>query len=135
MELRDQVDLWSTQVEIADTPNNRLEIANTPNNGHANLLDNDTSPKQAMWEKILMDYTSSNHPSHIAWVPPDGSKPPLGIQGAIAMRHHLITSTLFHVAVAHCFDVDYSDHFCPGAEDVTICLCTSNPRSIYCAAI
>jgi hypothetical protein len=65
MELRDQVDLWSTQVEIADTPNNRPEIANTPNNGHANLLDDDTSPKQAMWEKILTDYTSSNHPSHI----------------------------------------------------------------------
>ena len=53
-------------MEIANTSNNGPEIANTPNNGHANLLDNDTSPKQAMWEKILMDYTSSNHPSHIA---------------------------------------------------------------------
>jgi len=130
-ELRDQAELWSAQMEIANTPNNGQKIADTPNNRHTNLLDDDTPPKQAMWEKILVDYTSSNHPSYIACMPPDGNKPPPGIQGAIAMRHRLITSTLFHFTVAHCFDADYSDHFRPGAEDVTICPCTSNPLSTH----
>jgi hypothetical protein len=85
MELRDQVELWSAQMEITDTSNNGLKIANTPNNRHINPLDDDTPPKQAMWEKILTDYTPSNHPSHIACMPPDGNKPPPGIQGTIAM--------------------------------------------------
>ena len=83
-ELKDQADLWSAQTEIAETPNNRLEIADTPNNRQSNLLDDDTPPKQVMWEKILADYSPSNHPSHIACAPPDGNKPPPGIQGAIA---------------------------------------------------
>ena len=133
-EIRDQAELWSTQTEIANTPNNGQEIADTPNNRHTNLSD-DTPPKQAMWEKILADYTPSNHPSHIACAPPDSNKPPPGIQGTIAMRHRLITSTLFRFAVAHCFDADYSDRFCPGAEDVTICLRTSNPCSTHSVTV
>jgi hypothetical protein len=47
------------------------------------------------------------------------------------MRHRLITSTLFRLAVAHCFDADYSDRFRPGAEDVTTCPCSSNPQSTH----
>jgi len=129
MELRDQADLWSAQTEIADTLNNGPEIADTPNNRHPILLDVDTPPKQVMWERILADYTPSNHLSHIACAPPDGNKPPPGIQGAIAMRHHLITSTIFRLAIAHCFDADYSDRFHPGANDVTTCPCSSNPWS------
>jgi hypothetical protein len=134
MELREQADLWSAQAEIADTPNNGPEIADTPNNGHdghVTLLDNDTPPKQVTWEQILMDYTPSNHPSHIAYVPPEGNKPPPGIQGTIAMRHRLVTSTLFRLAIAHCFDADYSDRFHPNANDITICPCSSNPRSAH----
>jgi hypothetical protein len=130
-ELRDQADLWSAQAEIADTPNNRPEIAKTPNNRHITLLDDDTPPKQVMWEQILMDYTPSNHPSHIACAPPDGNKPPSGIQGTITIHHCLVTSTLFRVAVTHCFDADYSDCFCPGAEDITTCPCSSNPQSAH----
>jgi hypothetical protein len=76
MELKDQVEQWSTQTEIADTSNNGQEIADTPNNGHPNLLDDDTPPKQVMWEKILADYSPSNHPSHIAYAPHDGNNPP-----------------------------------------------------------
>ena len=53
--------------------------------------------------------------------------PPPGIQGAIAMQNWLITSTLFCFAVAHCFNVDYLDRFCPGVDDVTICPCANNP--------
>ena len=62
-----------------------LEIANTPNNGQPSLLNDDTPPKQVMWEKILADYSPSNHPSQLTCAPPDGNKPPSGIQGAIAM--------------------------------------------------
>jgi hypothetical protein len=131
MELRDQADLWSTQVEIADTSNNGLEIADTSNNWHTNPLNDDTPPKQVMWEKILADYTPSNHPSHIACMPSDGNNPPLGIQGAIAMRHRLITSTLFHFAVAHCFNADYLDHFRLSAEDVTTCPYANNPHHTH----
>jgi hypothetical protein len=109
-------------------PNNGPEIAETPNNRHVTLPDDDTPPKQAMWEQILTDYTPSNHPSHIACAPPDGNKPPPGIQGAIAMRHRLVTSTIFRFAVAHCFDADYSDRFRPSADDITTCPCSSNSR-------
>jgi hypothetical protein len=61
-ELRDQATQWS---------NRQVEIADTPNNGHPPILDNNASPKQVMWERVLTDYTPSNHPSHIACAPPD----------------------------------------------------------------
>jgi hypothetical protein len=73
MELKDQADLWSAQAETADTPNNGPEIADTPTNRCANLFNDDTPPKQAMWEKILMDYTPSDHPSHIVSPPRPGT--------------------------------------------------------------
>jgi hypothetical protein len=86
MELKEQAEQqWSAQAEIADASNNGQEIANTSNNGLTNLLDDNTPPKQVMWEKILMDYSPSNHPSHIACPPADRNKPPLGIQEATAM--------------------------------------------------
>jgi hypothetical protein len=94
-ELWDQAEQWSNhQVEIADTPNNGHPITIT-------VLDDNTPPKQAMWERVLADYTPSNHPSHIACAPPDGNKPPPGIRGAITLRNRLILSTIFRFVVAH----------------------------------
>ena len=75
-ELREQAEQWSIR---------QVEIADTPNNGHPTVLDDDTPPKQAMWERVLADYNPSNHPSHIACAPPDGNKTPLSIQGAISV--------------------------------------------------
>ena len=80
-------------------------------------------PKQAMWACIQRDYTLSNHLSHIACTPPDSNKPPPAIQAAIAHCNRLISSTIFHFAVAHCFDTDYSDRFWQGANDITACPC------------
>jgi hypothetical protein len=81
-------------------------------------------PKAAMWTRIQWDYTPSNHPSHITCAPPDGNKPPPAIRAAIAHRNCLISSTIFHFAVTHCFNTDYSNHFQHGANDVTECPCS-----------
>jgi len=82
-------------------------------------------PKVAMWACIRRDYTPSNHPSHIACTTPDGNKPPPAIQAAIAHRNRLISSTIFCLTIAHCFDADYSNRFQPGTNDPTECPCNS----------
>jgi hypothetical protein len=76
-----------------------------------------------MWAHIQQDYTPSNRPSHIACTPPDSNKPPPAIRAAITHRNRLISSTIFHFAVAHCFNADYSNCFQRRANDTTECLC------------
>jgi hypothetical protein len=80
-------------------------------------------PKAAMWAHIQWDFSLSTHLSHIACAPPDGNKPLPAIWAAIAHQNHLISSTIFRFAVAHCFDADYSDRFQRGANDTTACPC------------
>jgi hypothetical protein len=75
-----------------------------------------TTPKDKMWAKIQVDYTLSNHPSYITCKPPKGNSLPPTIQAAVNSSNHLITFTIFCFAVSHCFDADYSDHFCPCAH-------------------
>ena len=41
------------------------------------------TPKQAMWDQILADYTPSTHPAHIACTPPvDSTLPPATLAAA-----------------------------------------------------
>ncbi len=91
-----------------------------------------TTPKDKMWAKIRADYTPSNHPSHIACKPPAGNSLPPTIQATVDSSNHLITSTIFHFTVSHCFDADYSDHFHPHADNLTICPCELRPRGCTC---
>jgi len=46
----------------------------------------DTSPKDAMWAHLLVDYTPSDHPSHIACAPPNPSALPPAI--TVALETH-----------------------------------------------
>src|SRR5216683_4335427 len=85
------------------------------------------TPHTTMWAKIYMDYTHSTHPSHIACTPPVNRTPPPAIRAAAASHSCLISSTIFHFAVAHCFDIDYSDQFHPSTTNATTCPCTSTP--------
>ena len=84
-------------------------------------------PRLTMWEKICVDYTPSTHPSHIACTTPTDSTPPPAICVAAASYSRLISSTIFRLAVAHCFDANYSDRFHPNTDDVTTCPCTTTP--------
>ena len=86
------------------------------------------TPKEEMWAKIRVDYTPSNHPSHIACKPPAGNSLPPAIQAAVDSSNRLITSTIFRFVTAQCFDADYSDRFRPQADDHTICPCEHRPR-------
>ncbi len=84
-------------------------------------------PHTAMWAKIHEDYTPSTHPSHITCtLLVDGTPPPV-ILMAMTSCSHLVSSTIFCLTVTHCFDADYSDWFCPRADDVTTCPYTHSP--------
>src|SRR6266851_2972838 len=74
-----------------------------------------------------MDYIPSDHPSYIVCTLPTNNTLPLAILAAVASPSQLISSTIFYFAVAHCFDIDYSDQFQPGTNDVTTCPCTTIP--------
>jgi hypothetical protein len=84
------------------------------------LLD-DTHPKQAAWNTFLEDYTLSDHPSAAACTPP-----PM-ISTALAFGNRVILSTIFRLITRHYFDTDYSDWFCPSANDNTQCPCARPP--------
>ncbi len=67
-------------------------------------------------------------PSHIACTPPTNSTLPPAIQAAATLHSHLLSSTIFRLVVAHCFDANYSNRFCPTADDITTCPCASHPQ-------
>ena len=88
------------------------------------------TPKRAMWDTYTADYTPSNHPSHVACSPPHDATLPPAILAAAAHENRLISTTIVRFATGHCFDTDYSERFHPGADDLTLCPCsTKDPPS------
>jgi hypothetical protein len=63
------------------------------------------TPKKAMWDSILTNYTPLNHPSHIACTPSVNPSLPPTILAVTQSGNHLISSTIFCLATGHCFDV------------------------------
>jgi len=86
-----------------------------------------TIPKQAMWDKLKVDYIPSPHPSHITCQAPNHNRPSPMMQAVAEFNSCLISTTIPCLAVAHCFDTDYSNHFQPAANDETTCPCTHIP--------
>jgi len=105
-------------VEIRDLVE-KMDAQNSPE---------DTFPKDAMWAHLLVDYTPSNHPSHIAYAPPNPLALPPAITAVLKTQNQLMVSTMFQLTVTHCFDADYSEHFHPTAGDYTICPCEDRPH-------
>jgi hypothetical protein len=86
----------------------------------------DIYPKQVAWNAFLADYTPSNHLSTVACtLPADNTLPP-AISAATAFRNRSISSTVFCLITRHCFDADYSDCFCPSANDNMLCPCVES---------
>ena len=88
----------------------------------SDVLPGDTLPRDTMWEHIVRaDYTPTNHPAHIACTEPERDVLLPAIQAAVDTKNHLVMSTIFRLAVAHCFDADYSVRFRPGVGDHIAC--------------
>jgi hypothetical protein len=128
---------------LRSVPSSTIELCSFPwawtgsswHNSHCHIVKthppspitlNDLQPQHAAWKKFLDDYTPSNHPSFAACTPLVNKKPPPAILAAISSGNHLISSTIFRLTTGHCFNADYSNRFCPSANDNTECLCMAN---------
>ncbi len=110
-----KADLWTMEPDLA-------ALAATP---IPPLL---REPHAVMWEKLHVDYIPSNHPSHIICTLPTDPTLLLAILATAKCQNRLISSTIFWFAVAHCFNTDYSNKFCPRVDDHTTCPCVDLPR-------
>jgi hypothetical protein len=86
------------------------------------------TPKEAMWTHIWANYIPSDQPSHMACVIPNGNALAPAVKAAVAKRSCCLTSLICQLCTGHCFDANYSDTFCAGANDNTTCPCTHVPR-------
>ena len=85
-------------------------------------------PNLKVFDSWKSEYLSNHHTYTSApWIscePPEDSKPPPFIQGALSLKQRRILSAAIQLTTRHGFHADYSDKFRPDAGDVTACPCS-----------
>jgi hypothetical protein len=89
-----------------------------------------TTPKNAMWKAIVVDYMLFSKSSYTACTPPVGNPPTPALIATAKTQSQLIFSTIAWLATRHCFDATYLSCFHPNADNTLMCPC----KTLACGA-
>ena len=83
------------------------------------------NPKSLLLAEWQEDYISTNRSANYwqSTICPDGQGPPPFYAGALSLKDRCASSTCLQVALRHGFFKEYSDCFCPHADDNNVCPC------------
>ncbi len=77
----------------------------------------DWDPKTHMWRCLHNNFIPSDNPSHVVCAPPISNSLPPTILVVADSGDRTICSIVIHLSYGHCFNVDYSHHFCKEEDD------------------